>query len=428
METAKTESSTRVIFFDNLRYLFVLCVVLQHSGSAYSGFFARWWSVWESNSSMIVFFLQAFFDTFTMPLLFYIAGYFAVPTIQRHGISSFIKGKLKRLGIPWIVCILTVCPVYPLIYHYTRDNMTFSTSYLDLWINQIKNAAQFTIGFFTRDTIVVNDGFFLRYMWFISLLLLFFFIFSIIYHAKKKWFDTSYPVNTETPSISSTLKLLGTVGLLSLICSMITYSIMIISNVNPLAWFTLGNVIQFQSIRLFAFIIYFGLGVMTYKNKWIERGRFPGHLKTWMISLIILLIVYMFPINFFYNNPVIVRSKAMVIYGLMSFIVQNLLTIATLGFFSSLAIRYWNKPRRMDRSFASVSYDIYLSHYLFVVVFQLILFTIPGILPLIKFIIVSASSIICAYIVSRFLIKPFPKVTVALSFMMLFVMFATIKP
>ena len=135
----------------------------------------------------------------------------------------------------------------------------------------------------------------------------------------------------------------------------------------------------------------------------------------------------MFPINFFYNNPVIVRSKAVIIYGLISFIVQNLLTIATLGFFSSLAIRYWNKPRKIDQSLASVSYDIYLSHYLFVVVFQLILFTIPSILPLIKFIIVSASSIICAYIVSRFLIKPFPKVTVALSFIMLLVMFAMIK-
>ena len=55
--------------------------------------------------------------------------------------SFLVTLHLKELGIPWIVCIVTICPVLPLIYHYTRDNLTLSTSYLDLWIILMKNAA-----------------------------------------------------------------------------------------------------------------------------------------------------------------------------------------------------------------------------------------------------------------------------------------------
>jgi glucan biosynthesis protein C len=430
METTVKESSNRLIFLDNLRYFFVLCVVLQHSGNAYSGiFFTKWWPVSEKASSIIVTFLMSLFDVFTMPLLFYIAGYFALPAIQKHGISSFIKGKLKRLGISWIVCTLTICPILPLIYHYTRDNLTLSTSYLDLWIILMKNAAQFNVGIIaSMDKLMMNNGFYQRYMWFISLLLLFFFVFGIIYKAKKKWFDKSYPVTIETPSILSSLKLLAIVGLLSFICSLVLVFIMYIfgRTTNPSAWFTLGNIIQFQLIRLAPYIIYFGMGIITYKNKWIERGKFPGHLKTWVISFIVLLIAYTYLMNAFMSSPI--KSKAMYVYGFLSFPVYSFLTMAILGFFSSLAVKYWNQPTKMDQNLASNSYNMYLSHYIFVLVFQLILFTIPEIPVLLKFAIVSASSILCAYLVSQFLIKPFPKLTIILLSIMLVMMFVVIKP
>jgi glucan biosynthesis protein C len=74
----------RLIFMDNLRYALVLCVVLQHSGNAYSSL--SWWPVSEPESSLIADWLTAILDTFTMPFLFYIAGYFALPTLQKKGL------------------------------------------------------------------------------------------------------------------------------------------------------------------------------------------------------------------------------------------------------------------------------------------------------------------------------------------------------
>ena len=173
-------TENRVIFFDNLRFLLVLCVVLQHSSNAYSN--VAWWPVADDNTSIFVEWLRAFIDAFAMPLLFYIAGYFAVPAINKKGVATFLKGNLKRLGIPWLICILTICPILSLIYHYTRDNFVISTSYWHLWVDLMKNAAEFNIGIiFSMNELMQNNQFYQRYMWFLSLLLLFFFVFSVIY-------------------------------------------------------------------------------------------------------------------------------------------------------------------------------------------------------------------------------------------------------
>lgn len=429
MEKENYESQARVIFLDNLRYSFVLCVVLVHSSNAYLGNLPmlKWWPVLDNNSNTAIGLLSAILNMFAMPLLYFIAGYFALPGIRKHGIPSFIGGKLKRLGIPWIVCTLTICPILPLIYHYTRDSLILSSSYLDLWITLIKSFLQFNIGIIpSMNELMMNNGFYQRYMWFISLLLLFFVIFSLVYRAKKFWFDTDETVTRKNPSISSSLKLLCVVGLLSFIGIMIAASIVLLSgHKDPMSWYSLANIIQFQPASFPVFLIYFVMGVIVYRNKWIERGKFPGHLNTWLISTGILIIMHVFVLYAFLTAPS--GSEAQNIYGFSSVPVSSLLTMSFLGSFSSLAIKYWNRPTRIDRNMASNSYYIYLSHYIFVLVFQLILFFIPGIPALLKFAIVSVSSIIFAYIVSEFLIKPYPKLTISLLFTMLIVMFIVIR-
>jgi len=427
MSFAQSPPENRVIFFDNLRYLLVLCVVLQHSSNAYNNLI--WWPVADGNTSIIVEWLSALIDAFAMPLLFYIAGYFALPTIQKKGVSPFLIGKLKRLGIPWLICILTICPVLPLIYHYTRNNLTVSTSYWDLWAVLMKNAAEFNVGIiYSINELMQNNQFYQRYMWFLSLLLLFFFVFSIIYLLKKSWFDTAdQPVSSEDPSILSTLKFLVAVGFLTFFCSFIMIGTMFLlapKLSNPEPFFSLGNVIQFRPSRLFFFIIYFGMGIITYRNKWIERGKFPGHFKTWVISFMILLVAYLYARDFMLHGPEHLEK----VFGPVFFFILNFLTISTLGLFTSLAVRHWNRPTRINRNLASVSYYMYLAHYIFVVAFQLMLFTLPGIPGLLKFGIVSALSILCTYLVCQFLIKPFPRMSVGVVIIMFIIMASVIHP
>jgi fucose 4-O-acetylase-like acetyltransferase len=154
--------------------------VLEHSSNAFRNLI--WWPVADGNTSIIAEWLGAFTDAFAMPLLFFIAGYFAVPVIRKKGVAAFLKGKLRRLGIPWLICILAICPIVPLIYHYTRDNFVITTSYWSLWTDLMANAADFNIGtILSMNELMQNNLFYQRYMWFLSLLILFFFVFSAVY-------------------------------------------------------------------------------------------------------------------------------------------------------------------------------------------------------------------------------------------------------
>jgi hypothetical protein len=217
-----------------------------------------------------------------MPLLFYVAGYFAVPTIRKKGVAAFLKGKLKRLGIPWLVCILTICPILPLIYHYSRNNLVLKESYWDLWKTVMTHAAGLDIGIIdSMNTPMQNNQFYQRYMWFLSLLLLFFVLFSIIYRLKASWFEPAdRPVSSKELSMVPTLKLLVIVGFLTSFFSFMMIGLMFLSTPglsNPEPLFTLVNVIQFRPSRIFLHIIYFSLGIITYKRRWIESGREPVH-------------------------------------------------------------------------------------------------------------------------------------------------------
>lgn len=427
MHRVKDVSDNRLLFLDNLRYFLVLCVVMEHAGNAYVNL--TWWPVADKSVSLVVQFFSALFDAFNMPLLFYIAGYFAIPTIRKKGTADFLKGKLRRLGIPWLVCIITICPVLPLIYHYTRNFFILTTGYWDLWVELMKNTLQFNIGIVpSMDELMIDNQFYQRYMWFLSLLILFFFVFALCYILRKRWFDApKKPLEPVIPTTWSSMKLLLIIACSTTVFSFTSIGLMMaldpkLSSPEPL--FTLGNIIQFRPSRVFFFIIYFVLGILTYRNKWIEQGKFPGHFKTWMFSFIFLLIPFLYAKYLMLHGPRDLDE----LFGVIFFLLLNFLTISALGFFTSLALKYRNRPSAFDRSLASNSYNIYLSHYIFIIALQLVLLLFHGIPGLVKCGIVSLLAVIFSYAVSRFLITPFPRISITAAAGLLVIMALVIRP
>lgn len=417
---------TRSVFWDNMRLFLVLCVVVEHSSHAYTQMI--WWPVSDFAKSNPAAWLSSFSDAFAMPLLFFIAGYFAIPSILKKGAAAFMVGKLRRLGIPWLVCILTVCPIVPMVYQYTRNNQSLSMSYWELWRTLMQNALNFDVGIiYSMNDLMHNLQFYQRYMWFLSLLVLFFSIFGAVYSIKKSWLK---PVSkfepSKAPTVMSTLKILISVGALTVLGSFSTVGALFalapeLSNPEPL--FTLGNIIQFRPSRLFFYIVYFVFGVLTFKYKWIERGKFPGHMPTWLIAFVLVVIGFYYARHQMVNGP----EELEEIYGATYFFALNFLTITTLGLFTSLVIKYWNRPTAFNQRLAANSYHIYLAHYLFVIVFQLALSAVAGLPGFVKFGFVSGLSILCSYLVSQFVIRPYPRVAAAMAFGLFMVMVLVIK-
>jgi glucan biosynthesis protein C len=113
-------SPNRLIFFDNLRYLMILLVLIFHSGASY-GSIVTFWPYHDPNPSEFVDIIMMLLDVFMMSILFFIAGDFSLPSLQNKGGGSFLKAKLKRLGIPWLVVTILVLPILDYIHYYTQS-------------------------------------------------------------------------------------------------------------------------------------------------------------------------------------------------------------------------------------------------------------------------------------------------------------------
>ena len=116
MEHKTRERPNRLVFFDNLRYLMVLLVLVFHSGASY-GSMVNFWPYHDPNPTEFVDILMLLFDVFMMGIMFFIAGYFALPSLQKRGGGNFIKDKFKHLGIPWLAVTMFVLPVLD-YFHY----------------------------------------------------------------------------------------------------------------------------------------------------------------------------------------------------------------------------------------------------------------------------------------------------------------------
>jgi len=252
-------------------------------------------------------------------------------------------------------------------------------------------------------------------MWFVGLLIAFFLMFSFIYTSKKRWFESTDPsLKTVTPSVLSTMKMILSIGIITFLGSTLLIGTMFAfspGTSDPESWFTLGNIVQFRVSRIFLHVAYFVLGVLTFKWKWIERNKFPGHNKTWIVAFVPVLVAYYYSYFLMLSAE---TGEAEKLFGLLYWFCLNYFTITALGLSVSLGIRYWNRPTPFNKILATTSYNLYLSHYIFVIGFQLLLYTQPEISVLLKFGLVSTLSICCGCIVSEYLIKPYPKVTIAL--------------
>ncbi|MGD8563484.1 MAG: acyltransferase family protein [Desulfarculaceae bacterium] len=404
----------RLLFLDNLRYLLVLFVIIEHASHAYDGH--SWWPVAEAQVSIAAWWLAAFSDSFAMPHLFFLAGYFALPSLIKKGAGSFIKRKLTRLGIPWLVCILTICPILPLIYHYTRCGLTLTQSYWKLWLRLMGNALDFDIGIVSSMQGLMQENlFYQRYMWFLSLLLLFFMAFILICRIRPKLLQAGAQMAQNADQRqASAIKLILKVGLMTFILSLLTIMTLLLTipNLeNPEPMITLGNLIQFRPSRFFMYAIYFVMGVIAYRKQWFNNDRFPVDPRAWMAPFMVLLAMLTLVLYQIKWGPEGLRG----ILGPVYILVMNLFCITALGFFCSLAKRYWSKPNTIDRSLAANSYSMYLTHYLFVILMQLLFLTIPGIPVTLKFFMVALSAGLAAYGTSRYIVTPFPKLSIAIA-------------
>ncbi len=104
----------RLAFIDNIRILLICLVLLTHLAITY-GAVGSWYYrevTGVSVSAALLTLLTSLFQTFFMGFFFLISAYFIPSSLERKGTSLFVKDRLVRLGVPLVVWVLAISPVF----------------------------------------------------------------------------------------------------------------------------------------------------------------------------------------------------------------------------------------------------------------------------------------------------------------------------
>lgn len=219
----------RIYWMDNLRTIIILFVVLYHVGGVYesAGLWGWFWIVDDPDTIPWVGILGIVFDIFVMPTLFFISGYLTPPSLKSKTSLEFMKGKFKRLMIPWVIAVFTLIPLYKVIFLYSRGlpQENWST-YFHITNPNSQN-----------------------WLWFLPVLFAFDMLYLLFSSAKIR-----------LPNISFKAAVLGSV-LIGFV-----YSFAIGGLVGFRSW-TLTPLIDFENERLLIYFLAFLLGVLSFRQK-----------------------------------------------------------------------------------------------------------------------------------------------------------------
>jgi glucan biosynthesis protein C len=93
----------RIHYFDHLRSLAMLLGIYVHACFPYGDGFKSSWFFQDRSTSVAITMGFLFLHLFRMPLFFFIAGFFANYMVHKRGVKGFVRNRLLRIGLPFII-------------------------------------------------------------------------------------------------------------------------------------------------------------------------------------------------------------------------------------------------------------------------------------------------------------------------------------
>lgn len=353
--------TNRLYFLDNLRTFLIFLVVLYHSGGVYesSGLWGSFWLVDDSSTNNMVGLINLVIDIFVMSTIFFISGFFTPSSLKNKSNTRFIKTKFNRLMVPWLVGILTLVPLYKVIFLYSRGLPQQDwTSYFH----------------FSNDFIGQS------WLWFLPIL----FAFNLLYLLMTK-----IHVNRQRVTFGKIILLMSLIG--------IGYSF--VMGYFEIRGWTKTAIFDFQNERIVIYLMMFVLGSVCFKLKIFEGDSGNKRLYTfvnctaWLpvtLYLGILIFSLVKPGEVLFSNAIDQLLKWTFFHlSLMS------ITYALLIAFKN----NFNTQGTLSRVLSRCSYNVYIIHTIIIGIFGLLLLNIE-IPSLAKFALLTLSTYIVSNIVA----------------------------
>lgn len=356
-QPAPSQRPARIYFIDNLRTFVVFLVVLLHAGIVYesSGIGAWFWIVDDPMTNDLSGLVNLGLDIWLMPVLFFISGYLAPASLERRSGLAFFRSKLQRLMLPWFVAVVTLVPIYKMIFLYSRGQpQEHWTSYFHLSNGIISQS----------------------WLWFLPVL----FLFNMLYLLVAK-----LRVNTPTLSLRAATVAALLVGF--------AYSIAI-DTLGLRGWTKIG-VLDFQNERLFIYLLAFLLGILCYR-----RAVFASEPRSrslyWITNSVAWIPIFSYIV--FLLHPWLYPDR--VLLGktpdtLVLWLSYHLALFALVYLAIETFRRYLNVPYKMMDALNANSYYVYIIHVVVLGVVALMLLDMP-IPSLLKYLILTVVAFVAS--------------------------------
>ena len=276
----------RSLYLDQIKALIVALVIALHvplafgdmgwigahisvkgTGPAFGGFFR--WYIYAIN-------------TFVMPMMFLISGYFVPRSVHKKGVARYLKDRLARLGIPFLAGIVLINNGSVLLSKLSPTSPYFDMPWSSLPVN----------------TVIT--------MWFLVVL----FAFDLLYCGWVALRGDRYAIDTTVPTPMMRSWLISALVLGLIEAAMTTQTEL---------WSALGksflNGLGAQGMHVFTYAFLFFLGCKASFHRWFER--LDRHLvMRWIrLSIFLLLSILGLFLSLSFNTSLIEQPARLILLG-----------------------------------------------------------------------------------------------------------------
>ena len=377
------EKTQRLLFLDNIKFLFAVLVIFQHVRITYGG--EGIWYYIEGVEldllSTIIFTtvtsVGGLFQSSLMGLFFLMGAFFTPKSYDRKGSFTFWKERLLRLGFPLLLYIVFINPfLYYVILALKDPQLTF----LDYYFSKFQSLYSIMV-------FLTNVG----PMWFLYGLL----IFTLLYTLWRQITKTDTLKEYIPPDFSIPKN-----RYLFLIAILLGFCTFFIRLVSPIDEFPIGFPFAFFPQYLMMFCV----GIIAARYQWFEKMS-KEHTKFWtaVIGVVVILFFMYFFLFLGIEADLSVFLGGPTLPSLIFSLVDNIICMGMLFVLIPIFQSKFNKQGNLMKNLSDSSFPMYLIHPPIVVAVTLIFASVP-LIPVMKLIIVFPLCVVLCYLVSHYIL------------------------
>ena len=299
-------SVSRSLYLDQIKALIVALVIALHAPMAFGGM--GWIGVRIPIEESVGPFFNGFFgwygyaiNSFIMQMMFLISGYFVPRSVHKKRVARYLKDRLLRLGVPFLVGMLLINNSSLLL-----SRLSPASPYSELqWNNQPFNSVMV--------------------LWFLVVLFAFDLLYCtwVVIRGNRFSFDTSVVM----PGLRSWLMSAVVLGILEVAMTMQT-NLWIALVRSPL------NALGLQGMHTFTYGFLFFLGCKASFHRWFERLDTHLVMKWFRLSVFLLLSLLGLSMTLSFNTHLVDEPVKIVllVYFLYPFIAWGILSYLIVWF------------------------------------------------------------------------------------------------